>query len=455
MIGTDCSRLARLLALLFVAAAWGVGMPVRLRAAGQTNRAPDSRASSTNVIFKEMAFELPGSDWTRQETEQQVSYARNDDRPGHSQLVSVWPVPLARTNSRRTSQEQASSYFDLERHQARPPGVRWEGFTEGLRTIGTSSYPIMTFAIRTPTAEADGLFLLYFPPDFQDRQRFYCFMVQDIRRSGTGSPKLDQPMLDAIVSSFHLGGTASPTASNPTLFKGGEGLRAPTYRVKVERLLMLSDTSPSDAATSSAPSKTVAVRCAEFLGKNPNYSSFARLLDRSVTALESRDFIAESWTFDHQGPDRYHVTQSLWNGNSAYFYDEWITTGKTHFDFAGLWVERADPVRVDLNRKLGVQKYLQLLKKEEPRSGRTQAYDGQNYALVTYIVPLAGDFQAFFGTGEGMAQVQLWIDSDSAFLTKARVSPASSGIPARELQQVFVGYGADIQIKPPAAPSRK
>jgi hypothetical protein len=451
MVATVRSRVARVLVLLFV----GVSPPAVLRAAGQNDRAPDSRASSMNVIFREMAFELPGSDWRRQENDQQVSFARNDNKPGHSQLVSVWSVPVAGPGSRQASQDHAASYFNLERHQARPPGVRWEGFMEGLRTIGTSSYPIMTFSIRAPTAEADGLFLLYFPSDFQERQRFYCFMVQDIRQSGTEAPKLDLPMLDGIVSSFHLGGTLSPPASNTAAFKGGEGLVAPTLRDQVERLLRLSDTSASDAATSTAPSKALALKCAELIDKHPNYSSFARLTDRSVTALESRDFIAESWTFDHQGPDRYHVTQSLWNGSSAYFYDEWITIGKAHFDFAGLWIERSDPVRVDLNRKLGMQKYLQLLRKEQPRSGRTQTYDGQAYALVTYVVPFTGDLQAFLGTGEGMAEVQLWIDSSSTLLTKARVGRASPGVSARELQQVFVGYDGHIQIKAPTAPSRK
>ena len=235
--------------------------------------------------------------------------------------------------------------------------------------------------------------------------------------------------------------------------RAGEGLGAQTYRLQIETLLKLPEAPPPAQAVSPADLKAVAARCVEQLGKQTSYSSFARLLDRSIPALASRMYVAQSWTFDHQEPDRYRVTQSLWNGAAAYYYDEWITIGKTHFDFAGLWLEHGNPVRVDLNPRLGLQKYLQVLRNVEPRSGGTQMQDGKSYTTLTYMVPLAGDFKTFFAGSEGSAQVQLWLDPESDLLVGARVTPASTQAPVRELQQAFAGYGGDVQIRAPQTES--
>jgi hypothetical protein len=173
-----------------------------------------------------------------------------------------------------------------------------------------------------------------------------------------------------------------------------------------------------------------------------------QVVDKSVAALDAHNYVTASWTFDHQAPNRYHVTQSLWNGK-AYDYDEWITIGQTHFDFVGLWFKPLDSPRIDLNSKLGLQKYLQVLRSEEPRSGGTRSFDGKSYASVTYLLSSPGDFKGSLGSSDGPVQVELWIESESRLLAKARVIP-TEGTRVRQFHQVFVGYGGNVQIQEPS-----
>jgi hypothetical protein len=426
-----------------IALALSLVTPTLLRATGQ-----DRQPSSTSVTFQEMTFEIPGSDWSRQETARQINLARVVD-PGHSQALGVWPVIFPPSLGARTPQDHTTAIFDFERHKSRPPGTRWEGFVEGTRTIAGSSFPTMTYTIHEAGGGASGLFLLYFPADFQTRQRFYCLMYQDTRRASAGAPKLDLGTLDSIVSSFHVA-AVSPPPSRLTLAKAGEGLLAPTYASQIEQLLKISESTVLNQTTEpSADLKRVAVRCAEQLEKQPSYSSHVQLVDKSVAALEARNYVIATWTFDHQAPNNYHVTQTSWNGK-AYDYDEWITVGQTHFDFVGFWIQPSTSARIeriDLNTKLGLQKFSQVLRDEEPQSGGAQSVDGRRYTSVRYL--LSSEFKGFLGKSDGPMQVDVWIESETGLLAKARVTPAGSSA-ARFQQQVFVGYGGNVQIQAPS-----
>jgi hypothetical protein len=164
------------------------------------------------------------------------------------------------------------------------------------------------------------------------------------------------------------------------------------------------------------------------------------------------------WLFDHANPDRYHVVQTAWAG-SAYVYDEWISLGDSDFAFLGLWLElerAAGTTRRELGRKLGLQKYIQVLQSQPPTSIGTYSYAGRRYSLLNYLLSVAGDFESFLTDSSGSIQLALWIDSASGLLVKAHLVPAASpsGGVAPEFEQVFVSYSSDIRVEAPPVEQR-
>ena len=162
--------------------------------------------STTTVTFHEASFELPDSSW------KQV-----DDRPGRLQFaktrgrqratyVSIWPVPVPLQLRGLTPAEHAAKYLELELNLLRARG-RLEEVVEGTREIAGRRYPVVTF--RTSSlipVEAvplvDVLFLLYFPDDFAELQRFYTVMWQEFHPTTEPAGGLED--LDAIISTLRV-----------------------------------------------------------------------------------------------------------------------------------------------------------------------------------------------------------------------------------------------------------
>lgn len=157
---------------------------------------------NTTVNFDVAAFELPGPGWQRTMTPQQIEYTRSLGE-GKAQAIGFWPVTFPPALQGRSQAEHTSAYFDIERQKPRYEG-QWEGFVEGMREIGGRQFPTMSFTITLAAQHevADGLFVLYFPDDFDQRRKFFTFMWLDehpLDQSGTG---LD--VLDAIVASTRI-----------------------------------------------------------------------------------------------------------------------------------------------------------------------------------------------------------------------------------------------------------
>ena len=115
-------------------------------------------------------------------------------------FLAVFPVdvfPVARGRSR---EQHIEGYFDYERTKERPPAVIWSGFEEGARKIGDTNYPVMSFRVRderdiTRVVQIEGLFLIIFTKDLQQRHRFYVLMWQEIHPleiPGAGSTELEE-----------------------------------------------------------------------------------------------------------------------------------------------------------------------------------------------------------------------------------------------------------------------
>lgn len=173
--------------------------------------ADDKPHNLRTIDFQEISFDLPGSDWerVREEVGSRIQFHRNEgEGPPYPRFqdITVWRVGVPPSLRGLSRPEHVSKYFDGERHLYRDQGL-WEGFMEAEREIGGNRYPTMSFRITLPAMGSvmpviEGLFLLHFPQDFEERQRFYVLMWQDFHPADEEGKGFDE--LDGIVSSFRV-----------------------------------------------------------------------------------------------------------------------------------------------------------------------------------------------------------------------------------------------------------
>ena len=199
----------------------------RQTAAGATEQ--QSERQTFNVL--DMSFEIPARGWElSEETESGVQlFIKYGDRRGETIAIDriLFPPKL-----RRLSRKQhASGVFGMERKKRRYEGTRWEGFTEGERQIGERGYHTMSFQVthRNVGMTQDGLFLLYFPEDFTEKQRFFSLMWMDTHPTDAEGRGLGE--FDAFVSGLRIrplsgGGAVTTQADRPARFQGGGLIRA-------------------------------------------------------------------------------------------------------------------------------------------------------------------------------------------------------------------------------------
>jgi hypothetical protein len=252
----------------------------------------------------------------------------------------------------------------------------------------------------------------------------------------------------ALCAALALTSAATSAAQNGQLYLAN-------YKSDVDALEKLTAESATKQADAVPDSKPIAIRCTESVEKAHAYSSIARVLNGSMKDLATRDYVEISWALDYVRPDRYHVIQYMWSGGPGYDYDEWLTIGSSHLDFVvGMWVKGLKGVsapRIELNRSLGTEKYLQVMRTEQPGSAGIYLYRGRRYYMLAYELSISGDFKAFFLHESGAAKLLVWIDSETGMLAKTQFTPAAnpSGGAPRQFEQVFAGYSADIHIDAP------
>ena len=98
-------------------------------------------AQPDTITFQDMMFRLPGSGWTRSEDDRVITLTKSDGR-SDAQSLSAWRVTFQESERSPSQEQHTTGYFDFERHQARPPNVRWEGFSEAVRTIAGHQYAV-------------------------------------------------------------------------------------------------------------------------------------------------------------------------------------------------------------------------------------------------------------------------------------------------------------------------
>jgi len=234
-------------------------------------------------------------------------------------------------------------------------------------------------------------------------------------------------------------------ASNP--------LQVRLSELALQALRNLSTRSASKGSEDVSDPKKIALRCVQETAKAPAYASELIVRDRTQKELASRDYVTLVWRIDFVKPDRYHVNQKGWSGGPDYVYDEWVTLGSEHYDNAGLWMKSEGTGRVNLNPFFKADKYLTILRTEEPKSAAVYHRLSRRYYLLEYESASLGDFATFSESLIGPAHFRLWIDSATGLLAKGELAARNKETAGKEtpfeLEQAFAGYGLDIQIKAP------
>jgi hypothetical protein len=386
-------------------------------------RAPSPASADTGeIVYQGLTFRAPAGVWVRQESPQSLVLTR-DVSPQRVQRITVFPVPVPEPVRPRTIDQHVSSFFALEREQERPAQELWQGFTRGIRKVGDREFPVLTFTKTQRSAHAvpaSGLFALYFPADFAERQTFYCFAWLDLDLERDAPSEDIQPLLSLLA-------TVAP----------------PPARLAEEELArMLALPGPLAASTVTAAARDDEIgRAAQSTRQQTTYST-------QLLAKASGQKSAElSWRVDVVSPDRVHVLQS-----SGGQFDEWISTGAETYRNVGSWMKMHSGEEA-LNRFFPVEKFLRVLSSGAPSSTSSVVMGSARYLVLEYRTALPSDFTLLSPNAAGLAQIRLWIDPRTHLIVRGDVASRDARGDSLIVRQAFAGYGERIRIEPPVVAS--
>jgi hypothetical protein len=182
------------------------------------------------------------------------------------------------------------------------------------------------------------------------------------------------------------------------------------------------------------------------VGKNPRSEK-----------LRGQNYIFIHWRIDHVCPDRWHVTQTLWDHSLGRRNDEWVTVGKRNYQKAGLWFRTEDSHNEEINHRLLVDNLLNILKETEPTSSRLYQYQGRKYLLLQYTSSALSNLRpqklGFSEKVEELYEAQIWICLKSGFLVKGvylfEIKPPEAELVHLELHHMFTCFNENIRVIPP------
>jgi len=187
----------------------------------------------------------------------------------------------------------------------------------------------------------------------------------------------------------------------------------------------------------------VALQCIEVTGAARSYCSLQIFRDPT----SERDYDIE-WRLDFVKPDRFHVSQVMWNGD----LDEWVIVGEEHYQNAAEWFKTSNPQLAEnfyeRSRSLLVDHYLTILRTAEFVS--SESYN--DYLLLKYKnIDLSGDLIDTEQEGTE-TELRTWIDLDTHLLAKVEMitqSHTPEGEEYLNMQHVFAAYNEEIEVRPP------
>lgn len=232
--------------------------------------------------------------------------------------------------------------------------------------------------------------------------------------------------------------------------------RAQTAEDALTRLMPLSTSSTSIESASARSQADLAARAASQLQAAQSYRSWFVQRDFSLDYLRPRAYAYVEWRFEFSGPGRFRVRQSVYEKEPlGEMKDERISIEHDHYLNVGSWIRAVSEMSGDydeLNRFLGLGKFVEILRTGKPISAGTTTYDGRHLTLLEYDGVKLGNYQilAIFDAVRGRAR--LWIDTETGLLAKGELvfrGKNGSQEVNKSFEQVFADYNQPLTIDPP------
>jgi len=214
---------------------------------------------------------------------------------------------------------------------------------------------------------------------------------------------------------------------------------------KLANLISLStETATRDTKIDLNDPMDIVLKCVEATGAAHAYC--ACQIYRDPTS--ERDYEIK-WRLDLVKPDRFHVSQEVWDSD----FDEWVIEGDQHYRFGGLWTQVTDTgwtkADVRISRSLLVDDFVTTLRTQQFVSAQIYHYQDNRYLLLTYEDIDSGDLTV---EKQGL-EWRIWVDLDTHLLAKAETSlkgqtPEGDEIQV-EIQHAFAAYNDKIEVRPP------
>ncbi len=231
-----------------------------------------------------------------------------------------------------------------------------------------------------------------------------------------------------------------------------------TAEVKLNNLIRLSKSNSIKEDEEFAQWSSTCTRSAELSWEAETYCALTVVKDFSEEGLKEKDYTVMKWRLDFVRPDRFHITQELWDCELGDLYDQWVTIGKDNYQNAGLWFHDEDGRHDGINQGLLVNKYLGVIRNQAPERYSAHRYLGERFLLLEYdprafpeqhaeIIDLCKEVQ------QGTCEFHIWINIDTGYFAKAQVKIQGTSNDGdrvdAELHSVFTCYNEKITITPP------
>ncbi len=100
-----------------------------------------------------------------------------------------------------------------------------------------------------------------------------------------------------------------------------------TAEVKLNILIRLSRDNSIREDEDFAQWNSTCTRSAELSWEAKTYCALTVVKDFTEEGLKEKDYTVMKWCLDFVRPDRFHITQEMWDRELGDLYDQWVTIG--------------------------------------------------------------------------------------------------------------------------------
>jgi len=214
---------------------------------------------------------------------------------------------------------------------------------------------------------------------------------------------------------------------------------------RLDRLSSLSIETTKRVENSGIDWRELARKSEAVTGDAEAYCSRTIIRDYMLEEPKPADDIISQWRTDFVRPDRWHVTQQMWDPELGDLWDEWVSIGGENYQNAGLWT-LTEPGQNDLlNQSLSIGSMIEFLNLVPDALG-VYSQEGTQYLLLEYSI---SDFRnnPLFAVCEDVGcQVQVWIQTASGFVVKGSLQSNDSSV---HIDQMYTCFNEPVEVVPP------